>query len=178
MANLINRSPSGLVDALCERVDNLLSGSFWMKSEFQKPDVKPEDIEYHTPHVHAQFMPVSLTSDADRDKSKDYPVVLIACTDGTVNNFDPTALSTTLKVMLYFGVWDNTPDNQGWRSAVAMAWRVMQDLMSSKICNGYVLDVPIKLEQLLDKEPPYFSAVLETFWKGAPPAIEVPNEQI
>ena len=67
--NFIDRSPAGLVDALCSRIEKALE-SFWQKSEFK-------DEEFHIPHVHPQYLPVSKTESEERDTTKDYPFVQV-----------------------------------------------------------------------------------------------------
>jgi hypothetical protein len=166
----INRSPSGLVDALCSRIEITLQ-SFWQKSEFK-------DEEYHIPHVHAQYLPVSKTESEERDKTKDYPVVRIICTSGIVSDFHPAANGSEINIEIYFGGYYNDTDNQGWRIPESMLWCVLQDLCGNKICNGYLLETPIKWSVLNDEDPPYYTAMMETKWIGSVPAFEIPNEGI
>jgi hypothetical protein len=165
--DLINRSPSGLVDALCSRINKLLQ-SFWQEGEF--PDSEG------VPHVHAQYLPVSKTESEDRDKSKDYPIVQVICTTGTVSDFHPAANGSEITIQIYFGGYRNDPDNQGWRIPETMLWCVLQDLCGEKIVNGYLLEAPVKWTVLNSREPPYYTAMMETKWKGSPPAIETPFE--
>ena len=166
--NFINRNPSGLVDALCSRIQNTLQ-SFWQESEFP-------DEEYHVPHVHAQYLPVSKTESKERDKTKDFPYVQVICTSGTVSDFHPAANGSEITIQIYFGGYRNDPDNQGWRIPEMMLWRVMQDLCENKIVNGYLFVVPAKWTLLNTRDPPYYTAMLETKWEGSPPSIETPHE--
>jgi len=167
-SSFIDRSPAGLVDALCERITKTLQ-PFWQKSEFP-------DEEFHTPYVHAQYLPVSKTEDEERDKTKDYPVVQVVCTGGVVSDFHPAKNGSDITIQIYFGGFSNETDNQGWRIPAGMLWSVMQDFCSDKICNGYLLDTPIKWTPLNTKEPPYYTAMMETKWSGSPPALEAPFE--
>ena len=179
MAEMLDRTPMGLIDALCERVNNLLKDSFWLKSEFSKSNSEneiDENTEFLSPHVHAQYLPTSLTENKERDKTKDYPIVLIMCLDGTIADLTAARFGSTLKINFYFGVWDNNTDNQGWRLAMSMAWQVMQNLMSNKNCNGFILDTPVKWSPATNREPPYYAATLETTWKGSVPSVEVLDE--
>jgi hypothetical protein len=166
----INRSPSGLVDALCSRIEKALQ-SFWQQGEF--PD-EPE----HIPHVHAQYLPVSKTESAERDKTKDHPLVQVICTSGTVSDFHPAANGSEITIHIYFSGYRNDPDNQGWRIPEMMLWRVLQDLCGDKIVNGYLLETPVKWSLLNSRDPPYYTTMMETVWKGAPPAIETPYEGV
>jgi hypothetical protein len=168
--DFINRSPSGLVDALCSRIKTVLQ-SFWQKGEF--PD-EPE----HIPHVHAQYLPISKTESEERDKTKDYPVVLVVCTSGTVSDFHPSKNGSEIVIQIHFGGYSNETDNQGWRIPELMLWCVLQDLCADKSCNGYLLETPIEWESSNLSEPPYYTAMMETKWKGAPPAVETPFEGI
>jgi hypothetical protein len=172
---MIIHSPAGLVDALRERLEKLLS-SYWHEAE--KHD-DGDNEEFHTPHVHAQYLPVSKTEDEERDKSKDFPIALVSCTGGAVNDFSETANGSDIKIKINFGCYRENTDNQGWRLAEAMMWRTLQDLLSNTICNGYLLVAPVKWFLPMDEvppyyEPPYYAAMIETVWKGYPPAVEVP----
>ena len=169
MSEIINRSPPGLVDALCKRLETLLVPSFWYPGEF-------DDGEYRSPSVHAQLLPVSLTASTERDKSKDYPIVQVVCTSGIISGMSNTVNGSDVNINIYFGGYSKDEDNQGWRIPMAMLWRTLQDLLSNTICGAYKLDTPIKWSPLDKIEPPYFHARIETVWKGSPPAVEVPIE--
>ena len=166
--NFINRSPSGLVDALCSRIEKVLR-SYWQKGEFP-------DEEYHTPYIHAQYLPVSKTESGERDKSKDCPYVHVVCTSGTISDFHPSGNGSEINIQIYFTGYRNDPDNQGWRIPEMMLWYILQDLCGEKIVNGYWLETPVKWTVLNSREPPYYTAMMETKWKGSPPAIEAPSE--
>jgi len=169
----IDRSPQGLVDALCKRISTLLAPSFWYEAEqFEHGD----NEEYHTPHVHAQLLPTTKTESKERDKSKDYPVIQVLCTSGMITDLSNVPFGSEINIHIYFGGYSKDADNQGWRIPMAMLWRTLQNLLSDTICEGYKLETPIKWSPLGNNEPPYYQAVLETVWKGAPPAVEVPNE--
>jgi hypothetical protein len=165
--DFIDRSPVGFVDALCKRLDDVLK-SFWQEGEF--PDSKG------IPHVHAQYLPVSKTIAEERDKSKDYPIVQVICKGGTVSDFHPAGNGSEMEIIIYFGGYQNSTDNQGWRIPANMLWRAMQDFLDNKIVGGYVLEAPVKWTPLNSREPPYYTAMMETKWKGTPPAIETPFE--
>jgi hypothetical protein len=165
--DFIDCSPSGFVDALCKRLDGVLK-SFWQEGEL--PDSKG------IPHVHAQYLPVSKTESEERDKTKDYPIVQVVCITGTVSDFHPAANGSEITIHIYFGGYQNSTDNQGWRIPANMLWKVMQDFLDNKIVDGYILEAPIKWTLLNSRELPYYTAMMETKWKGAPPAIETPFE--
>ena len=143
MVNLINNSPMGLMDALCKRISAVLSDSFWHQSEFSEG-------EYHTPHVHAQNLPVSLTRDVERDMSKDFPLVKVVCVDGEITDFAETTNASEIMFRIYFGGYYTNKDNQGWRIPLAMLWRVLQDLLANTITEGYQLDVPVTWTPISD----------------------------
>ena len=168
MVDFIDRSPSGFVDALCKRIDGVLAKSVLFEGEFP-------DEEYHKPHVHAQYLPTSKTESEERDKTKDYPLVQVVCTAGEVSDFSDTLKGSVFNVHIYFGGYRNNPDNQGWRIPTNMLWRVMQDLLSNTIVEGYQIEAPIKWSALNSKEPPYYTAMMDTKWTGGPPAVEVPG---
>jgi len=172
MAEIINRSPPGLVDALCKRIDSVLKQSSWYEAEkFNSSD----NEEYHTPFVHAQTLPISKTESEERDKSKDYPIVQVVCTNGVITDFSDVVNGSDINIIIYFGGYSNETNNQGWRIPMAMLWRVLQDLLGNTILEGYQLVAPVKWTPLTTREPPYYTANLETVWKGSPPAIEVPT---
>jgi hypothetical protein len=173
MGEVIDRSPPGLVDALCRRIATLLV-SFWPLPEEQEF----KDGEPRPPHVHAQYLPVSKTESKERVKSKDYPLVQVVCTAGTISDFSESANGSEINIQIYFGGYSKDTDNQGWRIPIAMLWRVLQDLLADTIIAGYQLTAPIKWTPLNSKEPPYYTAMMETAWKGSPPAVEVPQEGI
>ena len=165
---MLDRTPMGLVDALCERIQTVLADSFWYPGEFK-------DEEFHTPVVHAQYLPVSKTGEKERDKSKDFPLVQVICTQGVIDNFSEVSNGSKITIQIYFGGYSNDKSNQGWRIPMAMLWRVLQDLMADTILVGYQLNPDIKYTPLNSKEPPYFWAYAETSWAGHPPAVEVPS---
>jgi len=170
----VDRTPMGLVDALCARINDSLV-SYWQEAEQFESGVSEQ---FHAPHVHAQQLPVSLTASQERDKSKDYPVVLVMCESGKIESFSKVDMNASIKISVYFGGYYNKPDNQGWRIPAAMLWQVLRDLLSDTILGGYQLTVPVVWGELNGREPPYYTAKLETIWKGSPPAIEVPYEGI
>jgi hypothetical protein len=165
----IDRSPPGLVDALCRRIESVLVPSFWYPGEFK-------DEEYHTPYVHAQYLPVSKTVSKERDKSKDYPIVQVICMSGTISDFSETPNGSEIKMQIHVGGYSKDTDNQGWRIPMAMLWRVLQDLLADTILSGYQLTAPIKWTPLSSENPPYYAATMETVWAGCPPTVEVPQE--
>lgn len=169
MAETIDRSPQGLVDALCARIEKLLASSFWYPAEHNEE-------EYRSPTVYPQLPPVSLTASPERDKSKDYPLVQVICTSGIISDVSDVVHGSDVNIGIYFGGHSKDIDNQGWRIPMAMLWRTLQDLLSNTICNGYKLGTPVKWSPLGKNEPPYYHAVLDTVWKGSSPAVEVPNE--
>jgi hypothetical protein len=121
-------------------------------------------------------LPVSKTESEERDKSKDYPIVQVICKGGTVSDFHPAANGSEMEILIYFGGYQNSTDNQGWRIPANMLWRVIQDLLDDKIVAGYLLEAPIKWTPLNSREPPYYTAMMETVWVGCPPAFETPFE--
>jgi len=170
---IINRSPPGLVDALCKRITSVLAQSSWYEAE--KHD-NGNNEEYHTPHVHAQLLPVSKTEDEERDKSKDYPIVQVVCASGTISDFSEVSNGSEIAIEIYFGGYRDETDNQGWRIPMAMLWLVLQDLLANTILEGYQLVAPIEWSPQNGKGlPPYYGAMIETVWKGSPPAVEVPT---
>jgi len=166
MVDLFDRSPVGLMDALCKRLESVLA-SFWQVNEFG---------DEHEPHVHVQYLPVTKTEDKERDKSKDYPIAQVVCNGGKITSFSPAENGSEISIDIYFGAWQNTTDNQGWRLPASMLWRVAQDLEGNTLVNGYQLVTPIEWSTLNTKEPPYYTAVIKTKWRGAAPSIETPTE--
>jgi len=160
----------GFMDALCARIDGVLQRQWWYPAEAAD--------EFRAPAVHAQYLPVSKTEATDRDKTKDYPLVQVVCTSGEIAGFGEVTHGSEIRHEIYFGGYSNDTDNQGWRIPMAMLWHVMQDLLANTIINGYRLDTPVRWTPLNSREPPYYTAKLETIWKGRPPAIESPDESV
>jgi hypothetical protein len=171
MVELLDRSPPGLVDALCQRIKKTLV-SYWPLPEEQEF----KDEEPSPPRVHAQYLPISKTESPERNKEKDFPMVQVVCLAGTVGDFSEEANGSEINIHLYFYGYSDNADNQGWRIPTAMLWRVMQDLLADTILAGYQLTAPLKWSPLNSEEPPYYTAMMETVWKGCPPAVEVPQE--
>jgi len=164
MAEIIDRTPPGLVDALCERIKNALV-SYWYEAEqFETGD----NEDYHSPFVHAQYLPITKTESEERDKTKDYPIVRVVVTTGVISDFSETSNGSEINIKIYFGGYSKEADRQGWRIPMAMLWKTLQDLLSDTIINGYQLKTPVKWSPLPDenKEPPYYMAVIETAWQG------------
>jgi hypothetical protein len=170
MADFINRSPMGLADALKERIEKLLV-SYWPLPDEQEF----KDEEPSPPRVHVQYLPVSKTESKERNKSKDFPLVQIVCMAGTVSDFSEIADGSEINIHLYFYGYSKDSDFQGWRIPTAMLWRVLQNLLANTIQSGYQLTAPIKWSPLNSENPPYFTAMMETVWKGCPPAVETPQ---
>ena len=168
--DFIDRSPPGLVDALCSRIEKVLQ-SFWQETNLENKD-------YHIPYVHAQYLPVTESEKEEPDETKGYPIVRVICTNGIVSDFHPAENGSELILQIYFGGYRDNPDNQGWRIPTMMFWRVLLDLCSDNLCNGYLLEAPIKWSLQDTGEPPFYSAMMETKWKGAPQAIETPYEGV
>jgi len=172
MVNLIDRSPSGLVDAICERLKKMLVSYWPLPNEQEFPDEEPSP-----PRVHAQYLPVSKTSSKERNKEKDFPMVQVVCMAGTINNFSEVSDGSEINIHLYFYGYDKNADFQGWRIPTAMLWRTLQDFLTNTISlAGYQLTTPIRWSPLNSENPPYFTAMIETVWKGCPPAVEVPQD--
>jgi len=171
MVNILDRSPSGLVDALRKRIEKLLI-SFWPLPEEQEF----KDSEPRPPRVHVQYFPISKTASKERNAEKDFPAVMIVCTNGTITDLSEVSDGSIININFYFYGYNKESDNQGWRIPTGMMWRVLQDLLSNTIENGYQLTTPIKWSPLNSVDPPYFTAMLETAWKGQPPAVEVPQD--
>ncbi|MDR0546143.1 MAG: hypothetical protein LBG77_00915 [Dysgonamonadaceae bacterium] len=171
MVDLLDRSPQGLVDALCQRIEKLLV-SYWPLPDEQEF----KDHEPSPPRVHAQYLPVSKTESPERNKAKDFPLVQVVCMAGTVSDFSEVSNGSEINIHLYFYGYRKDSDFQGWRIPTSMLWRVLQDLLANTILAGYQLTAPIKWSPLNSENPPYFTAMMETVWKGCPPAVEVPQE--
>ena len=108
MVDLIDRSPPGLVDALCQRVRKSLV-SYWPLPDEQEF----KDDEPSPPRVHAQYLPVSKTESKERNKAKDFPFVLVECMDGTVDNFSEVSDGSEINIDLAFYGYSKDGDNQG-----------------------------------------------------------------
>jgi len=170
MVDLISadRSPVGLVDALCKRVETLLV-SFWPLPDEQEF----KDEEPRPPRVHAQYLPLSKTEDEERNKEKDFPMVQIVCMAGTISDFSEVSEGSEINIHFYFDAYHEDPV-QGWRIPSSMMWRTLQDLLADTVEGGYQLTKPVKWSPLNSENPPYYTAMIETVWKGCPPAVEVP----
>ena len=168
---IIDRSPMGLVDALCRRIEKLLV-SYWPLPEEQEF----QDEEPRSPKVHAQYLPVSKTEDEERNRDKDYPKVQVVCMEGTISNFSEEKEGSEISIYLYFDGYSEDSDFQGWRIPSSMLWRTLQDLLANTVESGYQLTTPVKWSPLNSENPPYFTAMMETVWKGCPPAVEVPQD--
>jgi len=175
MAEIIDRSPSGFVDALCKRIESVLAPSFWHEAEQFKSG---DNEEFHTPHVHAQYLPVTATENKIRDKSKDYPIVQVVCTAGEISDFSEARNGSELKINILFGGYSREKDNQGWRIPMAMLWRVLQDLLANTLLSGYQLNPSVKWTPLNSREPPYYTAMMETAWQGSPPSTETHRDTV
>lgn len=163
-STFIDRSPSGFTDALCKRIEKALA-SFWQEGERD---------DYHEPHVHAQFLPVSKTESQERDETKDCPFVQTVITGGEIFDFHEVANGSVINISIYFTGHSDDTDNQGWRIPASMMWRVLQDFLSNTLIEGYQFEAPCKWTVLNTREPPYYTAQLDTRWRGAPPSFEVP----
>jgi hypothetical protein len=170
MAELVDRSPQALVDALCQRVKTLLV-SYWPLPDEQEF----KDTEPSPPRVHAQYLPVSKTESRERNKEKDFPMVQIVCMAGTIDDFSEVKNGSEINIHLYFYGYSKDSDFQGWRIPTAMLWRVLQDLLTNTVLAGYQLTTPLRWSPLNSENPPYFTAMMETVWKGCPPAVEFPQ---
>ena len=161
--NLIDNSPMGLVDALVARISKVITPSWWQEAEF-------DDEEFHTPVIHAQYLPTSRTEVLGRDSSKDYPLVQVFCSGGTLESFVPASLPSKINVKIICGGYSKNPDNQGWRIPTAMTWRILQDFFARRQLAGYQMKLPVSWSMLPDREPPYWATVVETIWQGSVPA--------
>jgi hypothetical protein len=171
MADFVDRSPPGLVDALCQRVKDALV-SYWSLPDEQEF----KDAEPTPPRVHAQYLPLSKTASTERNKDKDFPMVQIVCMAGTIDNFSEVKNESEINIHIYFYGYSKDSNVQGWRIPTAMLWRVLQDLLANTVVGGYQLTTPLRWSPLNSDNPPYFTAMMETVWKGSPPAVEIPHE--
>jgi len=145
--------------------------SFWPLPDEQEF----KDDEPRPPRVHAQYLPLSKTEDKERNKDRDFPMVQIVCMAGTVSNFSEVSDGSEVNIHLYFYGYHEDP-TQGWRIPTSMLWRTLQDLLANTILAGYQLTTPIRWSPLNSENPPYFTAMMETVWKGCPPAVEFPQD--
>jgi hypothetical protein len=97
MADFLDRSPQGLVDALCQRIKKVLV-SYWPLPDEQEF----KDEEPSPPRVHAQYQPVSKTASRERNKEKDFPMVQVVCMAGTVSDFSEVADGSEINIHFYF----------------------------------------------------------------------------
>lgn len=171
MVDLLDRSPPGLVDALCQRIDKLLVSYWPLPNEQEFNDDEPTP-----PRVHAQYLPVSKTESKERNKARDFPLVQVVCMAGTIDDFSQVKDGSEINIHIYFYAYSKDTDFQGWRLPSSMLWRVLQDLLSNTFLVGYQLTTPLRWSPLNSENPPYFTAMMETVWKGCPPAVEVPLE--
>ena len=167
MDDFIDRSPPGFLDALKRRIEKPLE-SFWHEGE------NPEDEEYHSPHIHIQELPISTTDSEERDKTKDCPYVLIVCTGGKIDKNSDFRKGSAVNVLFFFRAFSESLDSQGWRLPSDMMWSVLQNLLENTIVEGYQLDA-VEWSPLNSENHPYYTAIMETTWKGAPPASESPT---
>lgn len=170
---MIDKSPAGLIDSLCRRFESVLT-SFWPlpgEQEFKDSEPRP-------PFVHAQYLPISSTANAERNPTKDYPIVVVECVKGKVSDFDPARMGSEITIRIHFGGYSEDTDNQGWSIPTNMMWRVMQDLCSRKMQGGYIIDTDMDWISINSREPPYYTAMLETVWRGSPPAVEAVSDGV
>ena len=111
----------------------------------------------------------------EADLEANFPCILIKVDEGTERDSKgPDA--TRIKVRLLVGVYDDSPDCQGYRDALNIVEAVRLDLMANRYLDAkYRLEPPLNWH-IFDEQPwPVFFAGVETAWETGRVAEIVPK---
>lgn len=105
----------------------------------------------------------------DSDYEANFPCIIVKCgdiTDQEENRIDMSRVN----VRLLYGVYDASPECQGWRDILSMIDKTRHDLLIDRvIARKYVVQMPL-VSRLLEADtyPVYFGEMVMTFDAGRP----------
>jgi hypothetical protein len=159
-----------LQDALVERIRDLLAGQTLPSKGGLRTEVKvfpqflplpgvPEPGETEGTLVFSESLAYG-----EGDLERNFPCVIVKLDDGT-DREEGDPKGTRIGVRILVGVYDETPDCQGFRDALNIVEQIRQCLLSERYLGGkYRLEMPLEWH-LFDEQPwPCFFAVVESTW--------------
>ncbi len=105
----------------------------------------------------------------DSDYEANFPCVIVKCGD-IIDNEENRLDMSRVNMRLLFGVYDASPECQGWRDIMGMIDKVRHDLMIDRVISRkYVVQMPITSRMLeADTYPVYFGEMSLVFDIGRP----------
>lgn len=128
-----------------------------LKSEFEGTLLKNLKNDMVPINIFPQHLPAK-----DKQNTDPYPCIIVRLSDGDEADVNEPGLTT---IQFIIGVVDRESNFQGYRDAVMVANRIMENLKRNPVISGkYELVTPITWAYHDEDAEPYFFAGIETNW--------------
>jgi hypothetical protein len=105
------------------------------------------------------------------DFEANFPCVIVKLDEGT-DKEENTADATRIAARILVGVYDETPDCQGYRDVMNIIETIRQDLLTTRYLERkYRLEMPFKWYLFEDQPWPVFFGQIETVWETGRPVV-------
>lgn len=146
-------TPLELQKALKKRIEKIVEGFLLYSAKEVQKEIQ----------VFEQHLPVKAKSQSRNPDSELYPCIIVYLDEGERNDVNA---SNQVKVFLVIGVYDDEFDNQGYRDAMNVVEKIIQDLERSPVIeNRFEMKHPLKWKYDDDDNGPYHFAWIETYFE-------------
>jgi hypothetical protein len=105
------------------------------------------------------------------DFEANFPCIIVKFDEGT-DKEENTADATRIAVRILVGIYDESPDCQGYRDVMNIIETIRQDLLTSRYLERkYRLEMPFKWYLFEDQPWPVFFGQIETVWETGRPLM-------
>ncbi len=140
--------PLELLDALITRVENEVKELFLKNISNVRVPI----------NVFPQHLPNKSKDDIDP-----YPCIIVRIANGNITDANEPGITT---IQFIIGVVDRDSNNQGYRDALTVANKIIENLQRNPMVNkSYEMILPINWAYNDEDAEPYFFAGLETNWR-------------
>jgi hypothetical protein len=105
------------------------------------------------------------------DYEENFPCIIVKFDEAT-DKEENTPDATLISVRILIGVYDPTPDEQGYRDVMNIMETIRQELLSARYLERkYKLEMPFKWYLFEDQPWPVFFGQIETVWETGRPLM-------
>jgi hypothetical protein len=166
----------GLQDALIARFQEIFSNYFLPAKGGEEKNIKvfsqylpqPKGPTVK-PRGEPEIVPDGVYGPEDFEAN--FPCIIVKFDEGT-DKEENTSDATRVTVRILVGVYDESPDCQGYRDVMNIIEMIRQDLLTTRYLDRkYKLEMPFKWYLFEDQPWPVFFGQIETVWETGRPLM-------
>ncbi|WNF36410.1 hypothetical protein RJD24_18610 [Bacillaceae bacterium IKA-2] len=143
-------TPLELQNALKKRIEKVVKGFKLNSSKTLQKEIL----------VFEQHLPTKAKSQSRNPETELYPCIIVYLDEGEIPDINSI---NQVKVFLVIGVYDDEFDNQGYRDAMNVVEKIIQDLERAPVIEKrFEMKHPLKWKYNDEDQGPYYFAWIET----------------